>query len=308
MVQDAKKRNIERIVFLSIIVVLVIALAYTALNRQKVIEYRDRVVKERDSLKTETIDLEKELDEVNKIVISQKGRIRELDSIVAAQNEYIEKQKAQIRAQIQKGNLDKEQIKRLKEQIDQLKYYVEKYQNRIDSLVRENKVLKADLEKFKQDNEELKRKTIEKDDKIAELDIKVKTASILKAEDFKFSMIKENGKEDDDQPFKARKISKIKMRFTIAENKVADKGERTLYIVYINPDGSVSQDMNKGSGKIKTVDGEKTYSTSKTINYTQSAQEVSLVYANPVEYKPGNHTVEVYENGYLIGKGSFKVK
>lgn len=308
MVQDTKKRNTERIIFLSIIVVLVVALAYTALNRQKVIEYRDRVVKERDSLKTENIDLEKELDEVNAIVNNQKGKIKELDSIVAAQNEYIEKQKAQIRAQLQKGNLDKEQIKKLKEQIDQLKYYVEKYQNKIDSLSRENKVLKADLEKFKQDNEELKRQTIEKDDKITELDVKVKTASILKAEGFKFSMIKDNGKEDDDQPFKARKISKIKIKFNIAENRVADKGERTLYIVYINPDGSVSQDMNRGSGKIKTVDGEKTYSTSKTINYGQSAQEVSLVYANPTEYKPGNHTVEVYENGYLIGKGTFKVK
>lgn len=298
MVQDTKKRNIERIIFLSVIVILVTGLVYMALTKQKVIEYRDRVVKERDSLKTENIDLEKELDEVEAIVSTQKGKIKSLDSVVTAQNEFIEKQKASIRESIRKGNLDKDQIKKLREQIDQLKYYVEKYQGKIDSLSKENKVLKADLDVFKQSNEDLKKQTIAQDDKINELNVKVKTAAILKAEGFKFAMIKDNGKEDEDQPFKARKINKIKMNITIGENRVAEKGERTLYIVYLNPDGSVSQDMSKGSGKIKTVDGEKTYSTSKTINYAQSAQDVSLVYANPTEYKVGKHTVEIYENGF----------
>lgn len=139
---------------------------------------------------------------------------------------------------------------------------------------------------------------------------KVAIASRLQADRIMVSIINDRGKEkdDDDAEFRARQVEKIKISFNLAKNDVAAKETKEILMRLIEPDGSALYNLSTGSGTFM-LDGTETFYTAKRdIVYDNSGQAVSFIYSKGAEYKRGQHTVELYADGFLIGKSNFNLK
>ena len=134
-------------------------------------------------------------------------------------------------------------------------------------------------------------------------------ASILKTEGLKFYAIKENGKELEGGEFKHNKISQMKIKFKIDDNKAAKKGDKTFYIAVIPPSGKTFSDPVNGGGSFTSSEGEQTeYTFSQVVNFANTNEEITFLIPKGFIYTEGKFTTKVYCEGYNIGGGTFDVK
>lgn len=177
--------------------------------------------------------------------------------------------------------------------------------------------LKEDNEVLSGENTQLKTAQTKLSDTITTLKTsnvtlaeKVALASRLEAEEVEINIINKRGKEkeDDDAEYRARKVDKIKVSFRLAKNEVAAKESKEIMMRLIEPDGSALYNLATGSGTFM-LDGQETFYTAKRdIVFDNSQQSVSFIYDKGADYKRGAHTIEIYADGYLIGKAGFTLK
>ncbi|NEM97500.1 hypothetical protein [Pontibacter burrus] len=139
---------------------------------------------------------------------------------------------------------------------------------------------------------------------------KVKLASRLEARNVSVNIINQRGKEkdDNDNEYRAKTVDKIKISFTLGQNDVAAKEPKTIYMRLIEPDGAALYNLATGSGTFQ-IDGEDMYYTAKRdIVFDNTQQQVSYVYDKNAAYKKGQHTIELYVDGFLIGRTTFVLK
>ena len=141
-----------------------------------------------------------------------------------------------------------------------------------------------------------------------ELSEKVAIASVLKAENINVIAISTKGKEKIGSVYKAKAIDKVKISFTISENKVAVKNNKELFIRIVEPDGAAVFSMESGGGEFVYNNKSIYYTLKHSILFNGMVTPVSLDYAKGSPYKPGKHIVEVYCEGSLIGSGAFTVE
>ena len=181
-----------------------------------------------------------------------------------------------------------------------------------------------DISSLKKDNETLFTETAtlkQKQNKLAdtistmakvnqELVEKVGVASRLLSENIKVAIIttKNKEKDDDNAEFKAKRVEKVKITCTLARNDVSPKETKAIYLRILEPDGAALYNLSTGGGTF-SVDGQEAFYTQKQdVVYDNSKQKLEFVYAKGAEYKKGQHTVELYESGQLMGKTTFTLK
>jgi flagellar basal body-associated protein FliL len=107
---------------------------------------------------------------------------------------------------------------------------------------------------------------------------------------------------------KARKATKIKVGFSLGENKIAKAGAKTVYIRIMTPDG---KEMAKGyddSYKFvfnKTSNGY--YAGKETVNYGNIELAAVTYCEGQGEMVPGNYIIEISCDGVIIGNTNLKL-
>lgn len=185
----------------------------------------------------------------------------------------------------------------------------------IANLQRENGVLVASVQTLNQENTAVKTERQLARDSVAnyaaqnqELATKVTRASALKAQNVKVYAVSSKGKVRDDDAYKAKRLDKIKLVYTLLDNPLTKEEAKDVYVRVLDPDGAIVSDMANGSGTF-TVDGNETvYTTKQTVNYSSKGQTVELLYTRGTTYKPGKYTVVLYSEGFQIGQGEFAVR
>jgi myosin heavy subunit len=141
-----------------------------------------------------------------------------------------------------------------------------------------------------------------------ELSEKVSLASALKPMSYNVSAINSRGRERDGEEFKAKRVEKIKLSFTLAENPLTKKENKTVYMRMLDPTGSVISDMATGSGSFNFGGKETVYTAKQNIMFTNTGQTVDFIYDRGASYESGEYKVELYSEGYRIGQTSFNIK
>lgn len=135
---------------------------------------------------------------------------------------------------------------------------------------------------------------------------KVAVASVLKAENIKVIAVSTKGKEKIDDAYKGKSLSQIKIVFTVAENKIAPKNTKELFIRIVEPDGATITGSDNGEFKYGTQT--LFYTTKTSILYNGLISPVTVAYTKEGAWKAGKQTIEVYCEGSLIGSGTFIVE
>jgi len=297
---ESKKSNRAGIIIalLSIVVIIQSVKIYLDYNdKAEIIEQKANVEEDLASTMQRLKEIQTELDQ--KITEIQKlgGDITEL-----------QKAKAEISAQL-KRNVAKSS-KAIKELKDRVQGYeellkikdaeIEKLQSVNKELFSENRVLKTQKNVL---NDSINRLSNTRQ----VLASKVALASQLKAENVTVMAVNSKGKERE-SPFKNRQLEKLKVEFTLAENKVAPIEGKKIMIRVVDENGQVIFDVAKGSGTFMLNNKEEFYTAQQEILFDNTKQKLTFFYAKGTEYTSGNYTIEIYTDGYLMGSSSFVVK
>ena len=227
-----------------------------------------------DTLETNSLELQVEMQQ-------QKEKIEKLISIQAD---------------------DAYKIRMYRKEMETLRTVLRSYIVQIDSLNMQNQELLAENKQLR--NTELRLSTEKKqleEDKTQLEEIK-DLATMLQASQIDMVMLNKRDKESD----RIRTAVKVRVDFVLRANNVALMGEKKIFLRIIRPDQVVL-----GSPELEVIDFNEDQipaSASRVINYENEDLPVSIFWANDGEIVPGEHTVELYSGGKLIGMSSFVLK
>ncbi|MDX5339169.1 MAG: hypothetical protein LPK25_09085 [Cyclobacteriaceae bacterium] len=177
--------------------------------------------------------------------------------------------------------------------------------------------LRAANQQLFAENQDLKSTQAEIEEEVAQLNIqkqnlqaKVDVASMLKAENITIAAVNSRGKErvETTKDFRNRQIERLKVSFNLADNKVAEKGPRNVYVQILDPKGQPIFDVAKGSGTFMINGQEQFYTVRQDLIFDNTNQELTFYYEKGSDYASGDHQVRVFIDNYPAGSKSFTVK
>ncbi|SOD95872.1 hypothetical protein [Spirosoma fluviale] len=283
--------------------------SYLYFDQKKVSENQEVTISERvEELSTTRV----KLDSISTALDAKIAEVQKLGGDVTE----LEKMKVQLeqdKAALRKGN--RISLAKYEEKIKQYEAFLVEKDTLISNLQRENVTLASNVKVLDEENSGLKTERQRLADSVTtvvsqnqELSTKVTRAAALKAQNVKVFAVNAKGKVKDDDSYKAKRLDKIKLVYTLLDNPLTREEPKDVFVRVLDPTGAVVSDMANGSGTF-TVDGNETiYTTKQTVNYTSNGQSVELLYTRGIPYKPGKYTVELYSEGFRIGSGEFAVR
>lgn len=109
---------------------------------------------------------------------------------------------------------------------------------------------------------------------------------------------------------RAKRTNRINACLTLAKNRIAPAGTRTLYVKIIDPNG---KPVDAPEANMAVVGGERSgYNGETQVDFQGEAVEVCVA-ANravdaPVELAAGIYTIAVYTDAYLVGTAALELK
>ncbi len=208
-----------------------------------------------------------------------------------------------LMADLKKSKGDVATLSKYKQQYNTLEQKMKNLMAEVEVLKKENQTLTTNLDsttviledskKYNQvlvgQNEELA-KTVEKGSKLS--------ITNLRTGSYK---LKSSGKQI--QTDKASRTDILKVRFTVAENKIAKSGDKLYYVQVIDSKSNVLGDKATVSFGDQTL----TYSFTTTVKYENKTVEVMQDLPGK-EFAKGAYFVNVFDKGELVSKSSFTLK
>ncbi|GAB3778988.1 hypothetical protein GCM10028818_28980 [Spirosoma horti] len=283
--------------------------SYLYFDQKKVSENQEVTISERvEELSTTRV----KLDSISTALDAKIAEVQKLGGDVSE----LEKMKVQLeqdKASLRKGN--RISIAKYDAKIKQYEAFLVEKDTLIANLQRENVTLASNVKVLDEENTGLKTERQRLTDSVTtvvsqnqELSTKVTRAAALKAQNVKVFAVNAKGKVKEDDSYKAKRLDKIKLVYTLLDNPLTKEEPKDVFVRVLDPSGAVVSDMANGSGTF-SVDGNETiYTTKQTVNYTSNGQNVELLYTRGIPYKPGKYTVELYSEGFRIGSGEFAVR
>lgn len=242
-------------------------------------------------------------DEYNELSIQYEGYKMQIsnDSLIAQlENEQLKVQRLQEELRTVKAT-DARRINELKNELETLRSIMRGYVVQIDSLNRLNKQLEEEKNqvtaKYQQATQTVSQLTQEKN----QLTETVQIASKLDASHIVVRGITAKNKETD----KIKNMDQLEVQFTINKNITAEPGEKIIYIRIQKPDDDV---LIKSAGDFFTYENKQiNYSAKRAIEYTGEEMRLSIYWKIEEFLLPGSYRVDLFADGNLIGRYSFKL-
>lgn len=298
-ITDGKKRR-KANPFLITLVILqtigLIALGYLYYNQtvetETVFIELNNTVSEKESISLELEDLYHQYDglktnnaELNEKLAQEQQKILELiDEVkkVKSSNSY--------------------QISQYKKELNTLRDIMKSYIVQIDSLNTKNQILTAENIEVKSAYNEIKVNNDKLNQKNQNLSEMVNIASVIKAINIYATPMNKKSKDVD----KAKKVEKIKVCFTLSENRIVDPGNRIVFIRIAKPDQTV---ITSTAENIFNYEGSNiVYTEKRSVDYQNKSTDMCIYWTNDQELIPGTYLIDIFTDGKLIGETSLELK
>ena len=284
-------------VLIAIIAVLIWVLLYSreeikAVNNQKE-EIRLDLTGELDSLMVQHTAVKRDYGELSELA-SQK------DSVIAANAKEIKKLIAKS-----------SDYRRIKRKLNYLRKIHQSYIDQLDSIYTENHKLKEDLQIANDKINKTTRKAHKLEAEKEQLSQIVETGAVLRAYNVKGVTFRLRGKTKREvETFKARRVDRVKIRFTVGENPLAEKGKRFAYVRIARPDGLI---ISQGRGdEYSFLAGETRlqFSMKQEVDYQNKSINVSMNWdkKSDTPAMKGKYHIAIYIDGKQIGQSSFELE
>jgi cell division protein ZapB len=301
-------RKGNTIFFIGIILLLAGIIIYQQILRtedKEIITQSEMVISEKsaelDKVSVRLADIQKELDEKLKEIVRLKGDTTSL----AILRREIERDLRRSRAKNQKSIA----------LISDLQDRIEEYEGKLLAKDKEIEDLKDKFNSASKDNRALKNTLVEKEEQIQSMAVetdnlkqKVEIAKKLKAESIKITVIDPKGKEREEEDYKARKIGKLKINFSISDNQVAEIGNREVFMRILGPAGEFLGDPGSGGGTFPFEGNETPYTSKMSFLFDNKQSPPAITWGKGSPFSTGTYTIELFCDGYKLGQANFKVR
>lgn len=133
----------------------------------------------------------------------------------------------------------------------------------------------------------------------------VEKASKLVVMNLRTQAIKEKSSGREVVTERARRADKLKVCFSIAQNEVAQSGDKLYYVQIIDSKNNVLGEKRIENFGAQTL----TYSFTTTVAYENKSVDVcESLDNNGVDFEKGNYFVNIFDKGVLVSKTSFTLK
>jgi hypothetical protein len=284
---------------IGVLLAIIAVLAWMLVNQKKEIVLQEKVT---DTVK---VELQSQLDsllaEHERVKVSYgelSNSLTERDSIINARA-----------MEIKKLLVTKSELAVVKRKLAQLQQITQVYEQQIDSLFTVNRKLKAENEKIKIDYNLEQQKTNDLSKDKEALNEKITGAAVLKA--YKVSAIayKSRGVDKEKETDKAARADKIKVCFTVSENKLVSSGYKRFFVRIARPDNVI---LTRGPAYTFQFLGQTLqFSAMETLNFEGDAADVCTYFERPAnvpELTKGRYLVNVFTEDREIGQTSFELK
>jgi len=284
---------------IGVLLAIIAVMAWMLVNQKKEI-----VIREKDS-GTIQMDLQGELDSL----LAEHERVKvsygELSNSLSERDSIIN-----VKAQeIKKLLGSKAELSVVKRKLAQLQQITQVYEQQIDSLFTVNRKLKAENDKIKIDYNLEQQKTTDLSKDKEALNEKITGAAVLKAYKITAVAYKSRGVDKEKATDKASRADKIKVCFTVSENKLVSSGYKRFFVRIARPDNAI---LTRGPAYTFQFLGQTLqFSAMETLNYEGESVDVCTYYerpANDAELAKGRYVVNVFTEDREIGQASFELK
>lgn len=272
-----------------------------------------------DSSKTiqqQTAQIEKVSDEKSNVQSSFDASLARLDSMSTVntglesqlkdKNAEIEKTKTEIRSILNKKNATASELSRAKTLIASLNDKITSLEADVAQLKQDNQLLTNDNVVLKQDKEVLTQNLTATTEAKVNLEKTVDIASTLNASNIVITPInvKNNGKEKVSTT--AKRVDKFLVSFDV-DNRIIQPGTTDVYVVVLGPDGKA---LNTSAETFTTREEVAMPFTAKMPVDLETAKKknVEFAFVPGTNFQQGNYTIQIYQNGFLIGQGTRELK
>ncbi|MBK8699676.1 MAG: hypothetical protein IPN29_09050 [Saprospiraceae bacterium] len=256
-----------------------------------------------------------------------RGDNKEANDLIDAQKRELETSKAKIAEMI----WTKRELGKAKDELAKLNAQVTDYVAQITALTNENsklagentqlstanQSLSATLEMEKKEKEEIAqarailasdREKLSKSNEALSSKVDMANAIKINYMEVKGFEVKDDGKLKDKS--KAKDIEMLRICFTTETNMVTSSGQKKFYVRVINPQGETVAQEDKGSGVLtnKLNNTQIRYTTSGDIEYDNKDTNACIDWTLSEKLSKGVYDCELYNNGFLVGKGKFTLK
>jgi len=232
-----------------------------------------------------------------------------LQGKLSDKNKEIAATKNEIRSILNKRNATAAELAKARTLIASLNDKITVMEEQVAKLTQDNQTLTQDKVVLTQDKEKLTQDltttTVTKDS----LEKKVDVASTLNASNIAIVPVdvKNNGKEK--VTSKAKRVNKLVISFDV-NNRIAQPGTTDVFVCVIGPDGKPVSLQSLNSGTFTTrEEGDKPFTAKLPVDIeTAKKKSVQFAFTPENNFQQGVYTIQIYQNGFLIGEGTRELK
>ena len=291
------------------------ALGFLYFDQKNVVVEREATIMEKAK---ELVYTEVKLDSVSSALDAKIGEVKALGGNI----EDLLKVKARLeldKVALRKGN--KVEIGKYTAKIKEYELFLTQKDEEIVKLRGDNEVLlgtnqtlNTENTTLKTDREVLTQAKVALTDSVntytarnKELAEKVTIGAALKAQNVRVLAINKRGKVKEDDNYKAKRVEKIKVIFTLPSNELTKQEDKEIVMRLVDADGGILT-HDPINSKFNLRGQELSYTSKERVPFKNDNQLVEMIYDNADRFKPGSYNVELYAEGFKIGTGNFVIR
>ena len=289
--------NVYRGTILALVVIIGVLTFLLITSRQSLKE----VSTERTMVTDQNVELEEEL---NSILAEYNLVKNEYDSVLTTQDSIIQANAEEIRRLI----AQQADYRRIQRDLRLLQEITQNYVQEMDSLYTVNKVLRDENIEMQQEIQMFTRRTTELSQTKEELEGKVEVASALRAFQIDATPLRIRGRGREEVTDRSRRTDQIRVCFTVAENPVANPGNKNAYVRIAGPMGNILR-VSEDDQYSFVIDSDTLQFTMRDqFNYQNMDTEVCMDWFGTDEYEDGLYLVSVFTDEFRLGETQFSLR
>lgn len=304
--QKQDKRRVILVGFILLLVVLNVVLIYMILQNKN-----SEIQKKEALLKQQKESYETRLNTVKRLLKQEIARAKQ----DGEENQLYQDSLSKVLDSVVKSQENLKNLVRFtQQQNESYKLKIAAYEElliRKDSLMRDMKATinrqGEQLTELRLKNNKAMEEVGKSKQEVSEYKKRFAKAGVLKAENITINSVDRRGKERSGGSYRERRISKLKIRFSLADNKAAKIGQKTVYML-LKDDTGQTLVPPVGSGRFKLNGNETYYTASQSFLFDNSQQNLNFTFQKDKDLGKGRFIVELYSEGEKIGIGSFSVR
>ena len=299
-----QKQGVSKGVFTGTVVVLLLLNSLTLYFYMNTRSEKADVTTQKTALQKQFNDLTSTFNLKSEELEQFKGKTAELDKAITEKQQELDKSKRELTALFSKNKLTQRELDKARQMIAEYKASIADMTAKVDQLTRQNQELMAANTQLNTDLSLEKSTTSKLTEQNQGLAKKVEVGSLLPIAKLDVAAIKKRNNAKEVPVKRIKATESLKISFETGANKVLDPGPVSLYVRIINPKGETIAVADQGSGEILSATQPEPvkYTKKADFNYDQNNKKVIVYWSQQIN-DAGTYTVEVYQNGYVIGSG-----